>query len=86
MGEEEDHWYILPVILAVGYWIVFTNKDFLLLLGQADRDYAKIALFGTVITNISSLTWKSIGYILYYNFGTDYLLFHLIYLFMHALS
>ena len=33
MGEEEDHWYILPIILVTGYWIVFTNKDFLRIFG-----------------------------------------------------
>lgn len=54
--------------------------------GEKDVDYAKMGLFCAIATNMSSLTWKSFGYLLYYYFGTDYLLFHLIYLFMHALS
>ena len=45
-----------------------------------------MGLFCAICTNISSLIWKSFGYLIYYKFGTDYLLFHLIYLFMHALS
>ena len=54
--------------------------------GDRDVDYAKMGLFCAIATNMSSLTWKTFGYILYYHFGTDYLLFHLIYLFMHSLS
>ena len=29
LGQEEDHWYIIPVIICVGFWLIFTNKDYL---------------------------------------------------------
>ena len=29
MGEEEDHWYIVPVIICVGMWLILSNKYFL---------------------------------------------------------
>ena len=45
-----------------------------------------MGLFMAIATNMSSLTWKSFGYLIYYYFGVDYLIFHLIYLFMHAIS
>lgn len=43
-------------------------------------------LFGAIATNISSLMWRSFGYLIYRNFGSNYLLFHIIYLFMHSVS
>ena len=43
-------------------------------------------LFGGIATNISSLIWRSFGFIIYQQFGTNYTLFHLIYLMMHAIS
>jgi hypothetical protein len=53
---------------------------------EEEKDYAKIGLFAGVSTNISSLIWKSFGFLIYTWFGMDYLFFHLIYLFMHAVS
>jgi hypothetical protein len=29
LGEEEDHWLIVPIIIAIGTWMIFTDKDFL---------------------------------------------------------
>lgn len=40
---------------------------------------------GTV-TQISSLFWKSIGFIIYVYTGSDHFLFNLIYLFLHSAS
>lgn len=45
-----------------------------------------MGLFCAIATNISSLIWKGFGFLIYSYFGVDYLLFHLIYLFMHAIS
>ena len=39
-----------------------------------------------IAANISSLTWRTFGYIIYALTGFDYLFFHIIYLFMHAIS
>lgn len=87
LGEEEDdHWMVMPLVLIVGLWLIFSDKQFLRDTHQANPDYAKIVLFGGIATNISSLFWKSIGYLIYSSFGVNYLVFHLIYLFMHALS
>lgn len=86
MGEEEDHWLIIPVIIGIGLWMIMTDKYFLRSQFQSDPDYAKMMLFGAIATNISSLMWRSFGYIIYRNFGSNYLFFHIIYLFMHAVS
>ena len=43
-------------------------------------------LFGGIATNVSSLIWKSFGYMIYLFIGTNYTIFHLIYLMMHAIS
>lgn len=53
---------------------------------QHDPDYAKMILFGAIGANISSLMWRSFGYIIYLVRGSNFLLFHLIYLFMHSVS
>lgn len=86
MGEDEDHWAIVPVIISIGLWIMLSNKDFLKDDFQRDPDYAKLLGFGTLATNISSLVWKSFGYFIYRNLGVNYLIFHFIYLFMHSMS
>ena len=84
--EEDDHWMIIPVIIVVGFWLMFSDKEFLEHVAQGTPDYVKMVLFAGIATNMSSLFWKSIGYIIYYFLGVNYLLFHLIYLFMHSLS
>lgn len=86
MGEEEDHWLTLPVIICLGLWMIMSDKYFLRAEFQHDPDYAKMILFGAVGTNISSLIWRSFGYLIYLLKGSNYLLFHIIYLFMHAVS
>ena len=43
-------------------------------------------LFGGIATNMSSLIWRSFGFIIYTKFGVNFFLFHLTYLFMHAIS
>ena len=29
LGEEENHWYIIPLIITVGMWLVMANKDYM---------------------------------------------------------
>lgn len=43
-------------------------------------------LFAGTITQVSSLFWKSIGFVIYHYTGADYFLFHLIYLLLHSTS
>ena len=86
MGEEEDHWLSFPVIIGIGLWVMLSDKYFLRAEFQSDPDYAKMILFGAIATNISSLMWRSFGYLVYYFIDSNYLLFHIIYLFMHAIS
>jgi hypothetical protein len=66
--------------------MMMTDKYFLKAEFQQDPDYAKMILFGAIGTNISSLMWRSFGYLIYCFRGSNYLLFHLIYLFMHSIS
>lgn len=42
--------------------------------------------FAGIATQVSSLVWKTLGFVLYVNTGSDYVFFHLIYLFMHSVS
>lgn len=86
MGAEEDHWLILPVIIAIGLWLLFSDKQFLRGEFQYDPDYAKMILFAGIATNVSSLIWRSFGYIIYFIWGVNFQAFHLVYLFMHAVS
>jgi hypothetical protein len=86
MGEEEDHWLIVPLIIAIGFWLIFSDKHFLTGSFPSDPDHAKMVLFAAITCNVSSLVWRGFGYIIYRNFGINYLLFHLIYMFMHAIS
>ena len=43
-------------------------------------------MFAGIATQISSLVWKTFGYLIYVYTGSDYGLFHLIYLLMHSIS
>jgi hypothetical protein len=43
-------------------------------------------MFAGIATQISSLVWKTFGYLIYVYTGSDYGFFHLIYLFMHSIS
>lgn len=46
----------------------------------------KMIMFAGIATQISSLVWKSFGYIIYVYTGSDYSIFHFIYLLMHSMS
>lgn len=43
-------------------------------------------MFGGIATQISSLTWKTFGFLIYTFTGSDYGFFHIIYLLMHSVS
>lgn len=77
---------IIPLIILIGIWLIFSDKYFLYGKFQNDPDYAKMILFGSIACNISSLIWRTFGYVIYRNFGVNFILFHLIYLFMHSIS
>lgn len=49
-------------------------------------NWHKIIMFAGIATQISSLTWKTVGFLIYTFTGSDYIFFHLIYLFMHSIS
>ena len=83
MGEEEDHWYIVPFIVVAGLLIVMQhakNKK------HPIDDWPKYLLFMGTATQVSSLIWKTFGYLIYYFTGSDYFFFHLIYLLLHSNS
>ena len=44
-----------------------------------------LLFFGT-ISQVSSLFWKSIGFVIYHYTGADYFLFHLVYMLLHSAS
>lgn len=46
----------------------------------------KIVMFTGVAAQVSSLTWRTFGFIIYTYSGHDFGFFHFIYLFMHSLS
>ena len=43
-------------------------------------------MFAGIATQISSLVWKTFGYLIYAYTGSDYGFFHAIYLLMHSIS
>jgi hypothetical protein len=43
-------------------------------------------IFAGIATQISSLTWKTFGFLIYTYTGSDYGFFHIIYLLMHSIS
>ena len=43
-------------------------------------------MFTGIATQISSLVWKTFGYLIYVHTGSDYGFFHFIYLLMHSMS
>lgn len=43
-------------------------------------------LFAGTVTQISSLCWKSFGFLIYVYTGSDHFFFHLIYLLLHSAS
>lgn len=54
--------------------------------GPRDPDWSKMLLFIGTVSQISSLFWKSIGFVIYSFTGSDYFFFHLIYLILHSTS
>ena len=85
-GEEEDHWYIAPLIIIAGLLVV--NYYFKLIRDQGPQalDYPKMLLFMGTVTQVSSLFWKMIGFLIYVFTGSDYFFFHLVYLLLHSTS
>lgn len=53
---------------------------------QNEVDWSKLLLFAGIVTQVSSLCWKSFGYMLYLYTGTDHSFFHFIYLLLHSTS
>lgn len=43
-------------------------------------------MFAGIATQVSSLTWKTFGFLIYTYSGSDYGFFHVIYLLMHSVS
>ncbi len=53
---------------------------------QLKEEKHKMMMFAGIATQISSLTWKTFGYLIYIYTGSDYGFFHIIYLLMHSVS
>lgn len=85
VGEEEDHWYIVPLIIVANVWLVYYYMT-----RMKDTDIKsqlhKVVMFVGVATQISSLTWRTFGFLVYTFSGYDFGFFHFIYLFMHTMS
>lgn len=84
MGEEEDHWYIVPFIVIAGFFIVLQyqkKKEF-----NEKDNWVKMMLFAGTATQVSSLIWKTFGFLIFAYTGQDYFFFHFIYLLMHSTS
>ena len=86
VGEEEDHWYIVPFIIVAGLMVIHFYMKNVRNQGPQYMDYPKIMLFMGTATQISSLFWKSFGFLIYTFTGADYAFFHYIYLLMHSTS
>lgn len=84
MGEEEDHWYIVPFIVAAGGWMVYYYMN--RFAAEREVDWAKMLLFGGVCTQVSSLIWRTVGYLIYHHTGKDYYFFDIIYRLLHSTS
>jgi hypothetical protein len=84
IGEEEDHWFIIPLIIGAGILLAYIYmKEYK---NQGEFDWSKILLFAGTVTQVSSLCWKSFGFLIYLYSGSDHYFFHLIYLFLHSAS
>lgn len=86
VGEEEDHWYIIPFIIIAGMTLVHYYLNGYKMNESATPEWSKMLLFMGTVTQISSLFWKSIGFVIYIYTGSDYFFFHLIYLLLHSTS
>ena len=76
---------MLPVVFLAGIWLVWFYNGKLKGL-DFKMQWHKMVMFGGIATQISSLTWKVFGFLIYSYTGSDFIFFHLIYLFMHAVS
>lgn len=75
----------MAVILLSGVWLVYFYND--KMKGeQLTKEKHKFMMFAGIATQISSLVWKTTGFLIYAYSGSDYGLFHYIYLFMHSIS
>ena len=86
IGEEEDHWYIVPFIIVAGLLLVNQYIKSVRYMGPQGMDYPKMMLFMGTVTQISSLFWKSFGFLIYIWTGADYSFFHYVYLLLHSTS
>ena len=86
VGEEEDHWFIAPFIIVAGLIVAHFYIKEIRYQGPQIMDYPRMMLFMGTVTQISSLFWKSLGFLVYTFTGADYSFFHYIYLLMHSTS
>lgn len=86
VGEEEDHWYIIPFIIVAGMLVTHYYMQEFKMVSSSDPEWSKMLLFIGTITQISSLFWKFMGFLIYGWTGSDYFFFHLIYLLLHSTS
>ena len=86
VGEEEDHCYIVPFIIIAGLAVAQYYTSEFKRSGSTSSELPKILLFAGTITQISSLFWKAIGFVVYHYSGADSFIFHLIYLLLHSTS
>ena len=87
VGEEEDHWYIALFIILAGLALVhFYIRNIREQGVLSSMEWPKLLLFMGTVTQISSLFWKSIGFVVYTYTGSDYFFFHGIYLLLHSTS
>jgi hypothetical protein len=86
VGEEEDHWYIVPFIIVAGMFLVHYYMKNIRDQGPIQMDWSKMMLFMGTVTQVSSLFWRSCGFLVYCFTGSDYFFFHIIYLLLHSTS
>ncbi len=70
---------------VAGSWLIYFYVNHLKEV-NVRQSWHKMAMFGGIATQISSLMWKSFGFFIYSYTGADYSFFHIVYLFMHSLS
>lgn len=68
-------------LLVVNYYFKLIKDQ-----GPQALDYPKMLLFMGTVTQVSSLFWKMMGFLIYIFTGSDYFFFHIIYLLLHSTS
>lgn len=90
VGEEEDHWFIFPLVIISGLAVVYHYMNSIRNNSidnfNQEENWAKMLLFAGTVTQISSLFWRGIGFVVYIFTGSDYTFFHIIYLLLHSTS